>query len=108
MTNFIFYANPIVTLVCVPPAGAVYSLETAAHLTGVHPALLEHYCQRGLLGEQRAGTRPVFDDDALYDIRRIEHCRHTHGANRRSLSVICELWREIERLRTEVRGLRRG
>ena len=109
MTNFVLYVNPELAIMCVPAgAAAVYSLETAADLTGVHPDLLLHYCQLGLLGASRAGTdrEPTFDDNALYDVRRIEHHRRHHGVNRPALVLLCELWREIDRLETEVRFLR--
>ena len=106
MTNFIFYVNPVVTLIRVPAsAPALYSLATAAHLTGFHPEMLRHYCGLGLLGPVRAetGREPVFDDNALYEIRRIEHCRRHHGVSLRALPLVCDLWREVERLQAELR-----
>lgn len=109
MTNFVFYVNPVVTLVCVPPsAPMLYSLPTAAHLTGVHPEMLRHFCRLGLLGETRAATavEPTFDDDALYEVRRIEHCRRHHGVSLRALPLLCDLWHEVERLQQELRFVR--
>jgi len=90
------------------PGTASHSLEAAARLGGVHPELLRHYCQIGLLGEARAqpGIEPVFDDDAIFELRRFEYYRRHHGLGRRSLRLLCRLWREIERLRAEVRFLR--
>ncbi len=109
MTNFIFYHNPVLTLVCVP-AGAPthYSLATAAALTGVHPDLLRFYCATGLLGDGRTGTDrdPVFDDNAIYEARRIEHYRRHHGINRHALPLIFALSREVDRLQAELRFLR--
>ena len=109
MTNFIFYHNPTVTLICLPAGPLVfYSLETAARLCGVQPAMLRHYCRLGLLGAARTDTpaEPTFDDDALYEVRRIEHYRHQLGVNRQALPHLCALWREIERLQVEIRFLR--
>jgi DNA-binding transcriptional MerR regulator len=109
MTNFIFYDNPTLTLVCVPSgAHAIYSLETAARLAGVHPEMLRYYCRLGLFGEARARpeTELIFDDDTLYELRRFEHYRRHLGVNRRALPLLCELWREVERLQTELRFLR--
>ena len=66
MTNFIFYDNPTLTLVCMPSgAHAIYSLETAARLAGVHPEMLRYYCRLGLFGEARARpeTELIFDDE---------------------------------------------
>lgn len=90
------------------PTPATYSLETAAALAGVHPEMLRYYCRRGLLGEARAhpGVEPVFDDDALYELRRFEYYRKTQGVNRKTLRLICGLWREVERLQAELRFLR--
>ncbi len=108
MTNFIFYHNPTLTLSCVP-AGTptVYSLETAARLGGVHPAMLRYYCQLGLFGPDRTGVEPTFDDNALYELRRIEHHRRHQGVNLRALPLLCALWREVERLQAELRFQRR-
>jgi DNA-binding transcriptional MerR regulator len=87
---------------------AAHSLEAAARLGGVHPEMLRHYCRIGLLGAARTqpGIEPVFDDDAVFELRRLEHYRRQHGLDRRSLRLLCHLWREIERLQAEVRFLR--
>ena len=109
MTNFVFYHNPTLTLVCVSAdAPARYSLSTAAYLCDVHPDMLRHYCQLGLLGPAYTDleTDPTFDDSALYEIRRIEHYQRHHGVNRQALPLLCGLWREVERLQGEVRFLR--
>lgn len=98
------------TLLRVNEAGpTTYSLETAASLAGVHPEMLRYYCQLGVFGEPRAqpGTKLIFDDDAIYELRRFEHYRRHHGVDRKTLRLISRLWREIERLQTEVRFLRR-
>ena len=97
------------TLVRVAEIGPqTYSLEAAAHLAGVHPEMLRYYCRLGLFGDVRARpeTELIFDDDALYELRRFEHYRRYHGVNRKTLRLICGLWREVERLKTELRFLR--
>ena len=87
---------------------STYSLEAAAQLAEVHPEMLRYYCQLGLFGQERA--RPdaelIFDDDALYELRRFEHFRQHHGVNRKTLRLLCGLWCEIERLQGELRFLR--
>ncbi len=87
---------------------STYSLEAAAELAGVHPDMLRYYCRLGLFGEARAqpDAEPVFDDDALYELRRFEHYRQKQGVNRKTLRLICGLWREVDRLQTELRFLR--
>ena len=97
------------TVVSVTETGpACYSLEDAARLAEVRPEMLRQYCRLGLFGEAR--VRPeaelVFDDDALFELRRFEHYRRQHGVNQRTLRVLCDLWREIERLEAELRFLR--
>jgi hypothetical protein len=108
-TNFTFYANPTLTLVCMPSAAPVlFPLEVAADLTGVHPEMLRYYCRLGLLGDQRAGMElaPTFDEDALCEVRRIEHYRRHLAVSRRALPLLCELRREAERQQIEIHFLR--
>ena len=88
---------------------ATCSLDEAAALAGVHPALLRHYCRLGFLGEALASpaAEPVFDDNALFELRRFEHYRRHHGLSRQTARHLCALWRELERLQAELRFLRR-
>lgn len=90
-------------------APATYSLESAARFGDVHPEMLRYYCRLGLFGPDRAGpdAEMIFDDDALYELRRFEHYRRHHGVDRKTLRLICRLEREVDRLQTEVR-FRRG
>ena len=107
--NFIFYTNPTLTLVCVPSeVSALFSLDAAAALTGVHPEMLRYYCRLGLLGEGRAGLErePTFDEEAVQEVRRIEHYRRHLAISRRALPLICELRREAERQHIEIHFLR--
>ena len=109
MSEPVFANNYSLTLVTVTEAGpAIYSLEDTARLARVHPELLRHYCRLGLFGEARARPEAelVFDDDALYELRRFEHYRRRHGVNRQTLRLICDLWRDVERLEAELRFLR--
>ena len=98
------------TLVLVTEAirPTTYSLEAAADLADIHPEMLRYYCRLGVLGEglARSGAELIFDDDAIYELRRFEHYRRHHGVNRKTLRLLCDLWREVERLRSEVRFLR--
>lgn len=98
----------LVVVQTVEAGRAYYSLEVAAVLTGVHPDLLRYYCQIGLLGAERAdpNEEPVFDDHALYAVRKIDHLRRHQGVNLHALPLVCQLSREVERLRAELRFLR--
>jgi DNA-binding transcriptional MerR regulator len=106
MSTTVFSEAFTLTLVTSP---AAYSIDTAARLVGVRPELLRHYCKLGLLGEAfaRTGAEPIFDDDAIYELRRFEHFRRHHGLNRKTVRLICDLWHEVERLQMELRFLRR-
>jgi len=97
--------------VIVSPAGPEvppYTLAMAAQLAAVHPDLLRHYCRIGLLGPAHTSPEPapVFDDNSLYAVRRIQHFRQDHGVSLHALRLVCGLLREIEQLRGEVRFLR--
>ncbi len=109
MTNFAFYDNPTLTLVCVSNDTPVFfSLDEAACLTGVHQEMLRYYCRLGLIDGHPgpAATELLFDEDALREIHRIEHYRRHLGVGRRALPLICELRRQGERLQIELPFLR--
>lgn len=109
MNQFSLPENYSLTLVGVNVVNrTTYSLATAAHLAGVHPEMLRYYCQLGLFGEAptRKGDELVFDDDALYELRRFEQYRQKHQIKRSTLRLICRLWQQVERLETELRFLR--
>ena len=109
MSQFTFYSNPTLTLVCVP-SGAIphVSLADAARLTGVHPEMLRYYCQAGLIEAVRGTWKDelCFAESALHEIRRIEHYRRHLGVGRRALPLVCELQRECERQHIELQFLR--
>jgi DNA-binding transcriptional MerR regulator len=109
MTNFIFYNNPTLTLVCVSDDTPVlFSLDEAACHTGVHPEMLRYYCRLGLIEGLHGSTEAelLFHEDALREIQRIEHYRRHLGVGRRALPLICELRRQGERLQVELPFLR--
>jgi DNA-binding transcriptional MerR regulator len=100
------YSLTVVDVIETGPS--TYSPEDAARLAGVHPEMLRYYCRLGAFGEALA--RPdadlVFDDDTLYELRRFEHYRRHHGLDRKTLRLLCGLWREVDRLKHELRFLR--
>ena len=100
MTNFTFYSNPTLTLVCVSnDATMLFTLDEAASLTGVHKGLID-----GLSGIMGPGL--LFDANALRNIRHIQHYRRHLGVGRRALPLICNLRRQGERLEIELPFLR--
>jgi len=86
-------------------ASPAYSLGEVARIVGLHPERLRLYCQRGLFGADlaRTETDPVFNDDQLYEVRRFEHFRRHHRLNQETLHSLCDLWREVDRLKGELR-----
>ena len=85
-------------------AATTYSLEETARIARVHPDRLRHYCRLGLFGPDTAtpDREPIFNDDRLYEVRRFEHYRQSHGANAKTLRLLCALWSEVERLKAEL------
>ncbi len=84
-----------------------YSLESAAHLTGVQPEVLRHYCLLGLLGEDKTNpvSDPLFDHAALDELRRIELYRHHYGINPLAIPLVWGLVNEVGKLQKEIRIL---
>jgi hypothetical protein len=85
-----------------------YSVEAAAGLAGIHPDLVRYYYRQGVITAPAAAGEPVLDDDAVYELRRIEHYRRQYGVNRQALPLIGTLLRELARLESEVRFHNQG
>jgi DNA-binding transcriptional MerR regulator len=87
----------------------VYSIETVVQITQTPRHQIAVYCRHGVISPVTAPERDGwwFDDEAIRMLRRIEWLRVEHGMNLAGLRVISELSREVERLREEVRALRR-
>ena len=92
-----------------PKPNIFYNLDVAAHLAGVPRRSILIYCRAGLI-------RPVdpspdgmleFTEETIYAVRRIEHLRAAHGLDLDWLKTMFDLLNEVERLRAEIRFLRR-
>jgi DNA-binding transcriptional MerR regulator len=70
--------------------------------------MLRYYCRLGLLGAERAEDEhePIFDEEALHEVRRIEHYRRHLAVGRQALPLVCELRRQAERQQIEIHFLR--
>lgn len=99
----------VIRLRMVSPANqAPYSLDELARLGGASPALVRRYVDEGLL-EAVAGnarTASFFDDNALFELRRIQRLRRELGVNISGVAVIHDLLRQIDELKAEVERLR--
>ena len=83
---------------------ATYTLKLASQMTGAEPELIRYYHVSGVLHTApKSGRSPLFDDDAIYELRRLEHYRRQLGANREALVFIGGLLREVSRLEDELR-----
>ena len=82
-----------------------YDLATAAHLTGVHPERIRHYCRIGLLEDVPDPGRGEFrlTDHAVYELRRIEYLRVDEGVNLRGIRIILDLLHRTEQLHEALR-----
>ena len=101
---------PLALELVMPVPGILYSLDATADLAGVPRRIVLVYCHAGLV-------RPVvqepygvmeFTEEAIYAIRRIEQMRTVHGLSLAWIKIIFDLLDEVERLRAEVRFLRRA
>jgi DNA-binding transcriptional MerR regulator len=85
----------------------VYTIETLVQVTGVPQTEIELYRESGLIlpAASKEG-QPLFDDEAVYRLRRIEFLRQEHGVSLSGIRIIFELSNELHRLREEMRFLR--
>ena len=77
-----------------------YTLEIIAEITGVSTQTLVQYQEHGII-------RPVFDDETIRALRRIEHLRETCEMNLSGLKMFTRLLEEVEQLREELRLLQK-
>lgn len=90
-----------------PSNQAPYTLEELARLAGVPPALVQRYLDEGLLASVAGNARTswFFDDNTLFQLRRIQRLRHELGVNIAGVAVIHELLQQIEELKAELERL---
>jgi DNA-binding transcriptional MerR regulator len=93
-----------------PHPDTLYSLDATARLAGVRRRSLLIYCRAGLV-------RPVFQpphgvmaftEETIRTVRRIEQLRADHNLDLVWIKTLFELSGEVERLRAELRFLRRS
>jgi DNA-binding transcriptional MerR regulator len=99
----------VVRLRIVSPASrAPYSLEELARQAAVSPALVERYLDDGLLAPIAGNARTAwfFDDNALFELRRIERLRHELGLNIPGVAVVHDLLQQIDELKAELQRLK--
>jgi DNA-binding transcriptional MerR regulator len=88
--------------------GILYSLEAATHLTGVSRRSILVYCKTGLVRpvvDEEYGAMS-FDEEAIYNIRKVEYLKRLHGVNLAGIKMIFELMQKVKQLEDEMRFLR--
>lgn len=87
----------------------IYSIETVTHLAQVSRHQIAVYCRHGLIAPVTAPERDGwwFDHETIRVLRRLEWLRDDYRMTLEALQVTARLFREVERLREEVRSLRR-
>ena len=84
------------------------TLDGLAACAGVHPALIEHFVEYGLLEPSaRTGTQWLFDTACIARLRMIERLRRDLGANLAGIAVILDLLERLTSLQREVEQWRR-
>jgi DNA-binding transcriptional MerR regulator len=93
-----------------PLAADVYSIETVVHITQTPRHQIAVYCLNGIISPVTVPEREGwwFDLEAIRALRQIESLRVDYDMNLAGLRIIAGLVREVERLREEVRELRRS
>jgi hypothetical protein len=78
-----------------PGVGELYDMRAAAEYSAVDPEGIRTYCRHGVVTavKYRDGE-PLFDEDGIYWLRRIENLRSEIQLEGRALRVVIELMRE--------------
>ena len=83
----------------------LYDLTITASYCEIHPDLIRHYCQTGLVHPSRRDENEnlYFDDDAIYWIRQIRELNREGELEHRALRLILDLRQQVEQLKKELR-----
>ena len=104
------YPEPISALELFQPGPEItYSIEEAARLARVPRRLIAVYLRYGLVAP--AADPDIggwyFDGEGIRTLRQIERLRNSLGMSLMAVKLVLGLSHEVERLRQEVRSLRR-
>jgi len=85
----------------------VISIEELSRRCELHPDLIEHYEELGLISHIKYGKRGyLFTERTVDKVRRIQRLRKDLGVNLISAGIILDLLEEVDELKKEVTYLR--
>ncbi|HUB66449.1 MAG TPA: chaperone modulator CbpM [Candidatus Methylacidiphilales bacterium] len=88
-------------------SGNLYSIEMVERITRVSKDRILVYQRHGIISAISPRGKPRFDDEAVHKLRRISRLLSEYGVNEKGAVVLSSLLDEVERLREEIRFLRR-
>jgi DNA-binding transcriptional MerR regulator len=90
-----------------PPANAVYTIDSAAHLADVPRRSIAVYYKHGLVSStvDPPHNGYYFDKEAILTLRRIEDLRTVCRNDLAVVKMILDLTNEVERLNSKMRSL---
>ena len=90
-----------------PPANAVYTIDSAAHLAHVPRRSIAVYYKHGLVSSTVDPARNgyYFDKEAIRTLQRIEDLRTVCRNDLAVVKMILDLTNEVERLNSKMRSL---
>jgi DNA-binding transcriptional MerR regulator len=90
-------------------SGELYTLETVERITRISKDRILVYQRHGIITAVSSSPpeEPRFDDEAVHRLRRIAVLLSEYGVNERGVLALASLIDEVERLRRELRFLRR-
>ncbi len=93
-----------------PAVDEIYSIEAVVNITHTPRHQIAVYCRHGLVSPVAPPEQEGwwFDQEAIRELRRIEFLRQDYAMGLAGLRLVSELVHEVERLREEVRQLRRA
>jgi DNA-binding transcriptional MerR regulator len=91
-------------------SSAVYTIETVEKITHISREQIVLYYRYGLVSPVKTAEEAdlFFDDEAIHKLRRIAFLLSEYGINHEGLRMVSSLLNEVEKLREEVRFLRKG
>src|SRR3974377_1971724 len=105
-SEFQFEAHYVEVQTVNPEAGKLLSLATAAKAVSLPPEQIQMLSERGLIRSfpGQESVEPMFDDDAIFWLRRLKSLQAQGAINAAGVDVFLELLQEVERLRRELRA----